>query len=152
MHVSTAVLCTLVSLAAVWDVSQRRIPNRLVFPGIVVGLAFQAQSGGFAGLGLSLLGIATALAILIGPFAFRLLGGGDVKLAMLCGAFTSWLGAIEIILIGTVLHGMLALIVVLSSRVFVAFGRPPPFADGLPHAVGFAVATLLYTSNVIRLF
>ena len=152
MQASTTILCTLVSLAAVWDVSQRRIPNRLVFPGIVVGLAFQAQSDGIVGLGLSLLGIATALAILIGPFALRLLGGGDVKLAMLCGAFTSWLGAIEIILIGTVLHGFFALVVVLASRVFVSFGRPPPFQDGLPHAVGFALATLLYASNMIRLF
>ena len=45
----------------------------------------QAWSDGFVGLGLSVVGGLAALAILIGPFAARMLGGGDVKLAMVCG-------------------------------------------------------------------
>lgn len=148
---STTILWLLVGLAAVWDVSQRRIPNRLVVIGLLLGAAFQTQSSGIAGLGLALLGAATGLALLILPFVLRVMGGGDVKLTMLCGAFLGWLGVIEVTLIASVLHGALAVGVIMARRVTDALGRPPP-TDKLPYAVSVAIATVLFTAGLIQLF
>jgi prepilin peptidase CpaA len=149
---ASVVLILHAGIAAVWDIAQRRIPNWLIVSGLLLGIAFQTQSGGLAGLGLALLGAATALGALIGPFALRWMGGGDVKLAMVCGAFTGWNGALHIILVGTVLHGLLG-IVVLTGRAFRrSMGHTLPKPRQLPHAVGFGVAVVLYAAHVARFF
>lgn len=145
-------LWLLVGLAAAWDIAQRRIPNALVATGLVLGVGTEAWSGGFAGLGLSLLGAAVALGVLIVPFALRRLGGGDVKLAMVCGAFLGWRGALHVILLGAVVHGAIAMATLAWKRVAPALGRPEPDLDTLPHAVGYAVAAILYSVGIAHLF
>jgi prepilin peptidase CpaA len=74
--------------AAVWDVRQRRIPNKLTVPVFGVGLVYQAFHGwsGLADAGLGfLLGFGTLFVLwMIGGG-----GGGDVKLM---GALSVWLG------------------------------------------------------------
>jgi prepilin peptidase CpaA len=147
-----SILWLLVGLAAAWDISQRRIPNKLILIGLVSGITLQTQIGGLAGLGLSLLGAACGLGLLIVPFALRVLGGGDVKLTMVCGAFLGWLGAVEVTLIASVLNGILSLAIVMGSRAMLSLGRPAPSNVKLPYAVSVAVAVVLYTSEILRLF
>ena len=146
------ILWLLVGLAAAWDLSQRRIPNKLILIGLLGGIALQTQIGGLAGLGHALLGAATGLGLLIVPFALRVMGGGDVKLTMVCGAFLSWLGAVEITLVASVLHGAMALSIVILNRVLFTIGRPTHPGDKLPYAVAVAIATILYTTEFLRLF
>jgi prepilin peptidase CpaA len=146
------ILWLLVGLAAVWDLSQRRIPNKLVLIGLLSGIILQTQIGGLAGLGLSLLGAVTGLGLLIIPFSLRVLGGGDVKLTMVCGAFLGWLGAVEVTLVASALNGALSLTIVLGSRALAALGRPTPTDVKLPYAVAVAVAVVLYTTSLLRLF
>jgi len=152
VDVATTVLILHVGLAAVWDLAQRRIPNWLVASGLLLGFAFQAQSSGFVGLGLSFLGAAAALAALIGPFAMRWMGGGDVKIAMVCGAFLGWSGGLHVILVGTVVHGLLGIGVLFSRMVKRSMGHDTGSPAKLPHALGFAVSTVLYTAGIGRLF
>jgi prepilin peptidase CpaA len=152
VDVATTVLILHVGLAAVWDLAQRRIPNWLVVSGLLLGFAFQAQSSGFAGLGSSVLGAAVALVTLIGPFALRWMGGGDVKISMVCGAFLGWSGALHVILVGTVAHGVLGIGVLGSRMVKRSMGRETDSPAKLPHALGFAVSTVLYTAGIGRLF
>ncbi len=152
MTVATTALLLHAGLAAVWDIAQRRIPNWLIVSGLLFGFAFSAQSSGLAGLGVAFLGSLVALLVLIGPFAIRWMGGGDVKIAMVCGAFTGWNGALHIILIGTVVHGLLGLMVLFSRTVRRAMGRSLPKPQPLPHAVGFGIAAMLYAVGVVRLF
>ena len=152
MDIATTALILHVGLAAVWDIAQRRIPNWLIVSGLLFGIAFQAQSGGLAGLGFAVLGAVVALVVLIGPFAIRWMGGGDVKLAMVCGAFTGWNGALHIILVGTVVHGLLGLLVVFSRAARRAMGHTLPKPRPLPHAVGFCIAAVLYAAGVARFF
>jgi len=152
VELATTVLILHAGLAAVWDIAQRRIPNWLIVSGLLFGIAFNAQSSGLAGLGFAVLGALTALAVLIGPFAIRWMGGGDVKIAMVCGAFTGWSGALHIILVGTVVHGLLGLLVLFSRAARKAMGHTLEKPRQLPHAVGFGIAAVLYAAGVARFF
>lgn len=149
---ATAVLWALVGIAAVWDIAQRRIPNPLVLIGLLLGAALQVQAHGLAGLASGLGGVATAFAVLILPFHFRLMGGGDVKLAMVCGVFTGWAGAIQIILFATVIHGILAVGFLAVRLALRSMGRALSDESMVPHAVGFAAATVLFTSGIAALW
>jgi prepilin peptidase CpaA len=82
-----------VLIAAVWDARYRRIPNWLVFPFLVGGIAASTIVQGWHGLGQSALGILLA-AVAMG--AFYCLGGmgmGDVKL---CAAVGAWIGPAQL--------------------------------------------------------
>ena len=148
----TAALWTLVGLAAAWDLSQRRIPNPLVLTGLLLGLGLQTQSGGLAGLGFSILGAAAALAILIVPFALRKMGGGDVKLAMVAGAFLGPVQVAELILLGLVFHGFIAALFLVTQRLALSQGRTLPELTRVPFAVGFAIATLVLGTGLLDLW
>lgn len=139
----TLTLWLLVGLAAAWDVAQRRIPNGLILTGLLLGAGLRTQSDGLVGLGSSFLGATMALAVLFLPFRARMVGGGDVKLAMVCGAFLGWRAGFDVILVGTVLHGLVGLALVGARRVAVRMGRPAAKDRGVPHAVGFALAVVL---------
>ncbi len=84
-----AILGVFLAIACASDVAQRRVPNAVVLPLAVAGLAAQWVSGGpwallwgaAAGLGV--------LALLVVPWALGKVGGGDVKLA---AAAATWLG------------------------------------------------------------
>jgi len=96
--------------AAVWhDVRARRIPNAVVFPGMLAAFALHAllpagqglfgpQVGGL-GLLQSLGGFGLGLALLLPMYALRLMGAGDVKLLAMVGAFV---GASQIMTVGLV--------------------------------------------------
>jgi prepilin peptidase CpaA len=82
-----------VSIATVSDLRSRRIPNWLVFPFLLAGLAVSAFSNGWYGLEQSLLGI--LLAALLMGFLHWLggMGMGDVKL---CAAIGAWIGPAQL--------------------------------------------------------
>ncbi|MEL6346026.1 MAG: prepilin peptidase [Myxococcota bacterium] len=148
---SAPILWLVLILAAVWDVALRRIPNALVIIGLLVGAALQTQAGGLAGLGSAILGALVGLVLLIVPFAMRVMGGGDVKLTMVCGAFLGWVGVIELTLLSSIAHGMMAVCTMIYRRFMKNLGRETTFR-GLPYAVSMVVGLLLYFYGVISLF
>ena len=78
-----------VFLAAIIDIRTQRIPNWLVLPFLLAGLAVSAVTHGWSGLGRSLFAVFIA-AFVLGIFCY--LGGmgmGDVKLFAAIGA---WIG------------------------------------------------------------
>jgi prepilin peptidase CpaA len=120
-------LLVLLLLAAWHDVRSRRIPNKLVLAGMLLGLALQALyprgAGLFAapvgsiGIAASLGGLALALGLLFPFYALRLMGAGDVKLMAMVGA---WLGPAPVsgaILLTLVAGGVLALCFALATGV-----------------------------------
>jgi prepilin peptidase CpaA len=113
-------LFALLAAAVVTDVRARRIPNAVVFPGMLAAFALHAllPAGAglfamqFGGLGIlsSLGGFALGLALLLPMYALRLMGAGDVKLLAMVGAFV---GAGQILTVGLVTlvaGGVLALV------------------------------------------
>ena len=77
-------------VAAVIDGWQLRVPNWLTFPMILSGWIFGFVTGGWPGLGDSLVGTAVGLALLLPAYAIGGMGAGDVKLLAGVGA---WVGA-----------------------------------------------------------
>jgi len=72
---------------AVWqDVRGLRIPNWLTGPALLGAFGLAGFQAGWSGLATSAAGAGVALAVLFGPFAWRWLGAGDVKAAMVLGA------------------------------------------------------------------
>jgi len=128
----------LVGVGAFWDVRQRRIPNALVIVGLVLGLGWQTWGG--AGLVMGLAGAATGLGLLIVPFALNMLGGGDVKLAMVVGAFAQPAGVCAILLVTALLTGVISAVFWFTVRF-----RPVESPPNIPVAVPLAAATFLLT-------
>jgi len=83
--VGNAVLVGLSTGAGWLDLRQGRIPNRLTYAGILVGLALAALTPALP-VRQSALGIALAFVALILFWNWGMLGGGDVKLSMMVGA------------------------------------------------------------------
>ena len=77
------------AVATFTDLRNRRIPNWLVLPFLVAGIAVSAYLQGWHGLGQSFGGL--GLGLLIYGFLFWMggMGAGDVKLAAAIGA---WIG------------------------------------------------------------
>lgn len=134
MHAPAApVLLVWVGAAALWDVRTRRIPNRLVLMGLLLGLLnagaegiwFEALTGG---------GLALALGIV--PFALRALGAGDVKATIVVGLFVGPIGLLKVVLLTALSSGIYAGVWWSIQRY-----RPSKAPSSLPVGLPLAVAT-----------
>jgi prepilin peptidase CpaA len=76
-------------VAMVTDLRSRRIPNWLVFPFLSAGVVVSTVSGGWSGLGQSLLGILMAAVLMGLLYVLGGVGMGDVKL---CAGLGAWVG------------------------------------------------------------
>jgi len=103
----SALLAALTAIA-VFDLRERRIPNALILPLTLGGVAYAALTGGGGGALASLGGVVVGAALLYFQFSRGWLGAGDVKLLGAIGAWCGWLGAVYVLLLGSILGGLLA--------------------------------------------
>ncbi len=89
-YLNIFILIFLLLAAAFMDAKDKRIPNILTFPLILIGLILNIIINGISGIGFSFLGFLLGLAIFFIPFAVGLMGGGDVKLMAAIGALMGW--------------------------------------------------------------
>jgi len=137
--------------AAITDLSTRRIPNWLSLPFLAVGIVIQWASGGWGGLGRSFAGISLALLLFGLPCCLRLMGMGDLKLALGVGA---WIGAGQFLfafLVASIVAGVMAALFALRDP---SLGRSPEHSGmslrdvggrkalSIPYAPAFAIGTL----------
>ncbi len=80
----------LVGISGFFDVKERKIPNKITFTGIMVGVVINLITGGWTGLLLSIGGMLAGLAIFFLPFVMGGMGAGDVKLMGAIGALMGW--------------------------------------------------------------
>lgn len=123
MLLPASTLFVLLSLAVWHDVRARRIPNRLVFAGALIGLAlntflpagagFFTDSSGALGFLNSLGGVAIGLATLLPLYALGAMGAGDVKLMAMVGAFLGPKAVLGAAILTLLSGGLLALAVAL---------------------------------------
>jgi len=139
---SGAVFFTILLGIALTDLRAYLIPDEFSLGGLVLGLVL-ALAGGLASLGQAVLGAAAGFALLwligwLGAIVFRkeAMGGGDVKMMAMVGAFTGWQGTLVSIFLGAVLGTLIFVPITLFKR-----DKLVPF--GIFLALGAAAAWLV---------
>ena len=151
-------------VAAGIDLRTRRVPNWLVVPFLVSGLAAQSVTGRLSGVGHSLAGIGLACIFFGIPCFLGAMGMGDLKLA---AGVAAWIGPSQFFtasvftaLVGGVLavgwalwHGSLGKSLDSAGGLLAPWKRKPAgsgevpragnAADAIPYAPAIAIGTLL---------
>jgi len=129
---SAAVLIVLLLVAAYTDIRWRRIPNRLTYSGIVLGLAVSSLAScvgmdreasesvlatrlGIVSWSDSWIGCFACGGIMLAGYVFfpGAIGGGDLKLLAMMGAFLGLHAGLESLLWTMVLSGCLAVVILI---------------------------------------
>ncbi len=131
-------LCGLVAITGI-DLDRQIIPDVITLPGIAVGFVANAATGRVTWLD-SLLGIAVGggiffVIILISPAG---MGGGDMKLGAMMGAFLGWKLGLLAVLLGVLSGGLVAVCLLALGRK----GRKDAVPFGPFLALGGAVSML----------
>lgn len=126
---SGGVFFTLLLGIAMTDAREYIIPDEFSIGGLVAGLLF-ALPGGFHAIGEALLGAASGFVLLYavavgGKAVFKeeAMGGGDIKMMAMVGAFTGWVGVLLTIFLGSLLGTLIFVpFAVLGKKKLVPFG------------------------------
>ncbi len=125
--VATVLLLVLLLVATATDVSRRRIYNSITYPGIVIAVGLNAAGSiavavgwsrpeslaplGWISLSESSFGLLACGVIMLVCFVLFQVGGGDVKLMAMAGAFLGPQRGLEVMLWTFVTGGCLAIVV-----------------------------------------
>lgn len=132
------------------DLKHQIIPDRISLPGIVIGLAvswimpvgiIDSLIGAAFGGGI-LFAIAAAYLLLTGHDG---MGGGDIKLLAMIGAFLGWKGVIVTLLLGSFLGAFVGVI----FMAFAGKGSKFPIPFG-PFLAGGALAYLFFGGELVN--
>jgi prepilin peptidase CpaA len=162
--VADLALIGLVCTAAWLDFTTHRIPNWLTVTGLAAALTLRAPLGS-AALVSGLEGLGVGLAVSLGLYAVRAIGGGDVKLLAAVGAFFGFPAVFSGLALMAVLGGAFALVSVVRRgllpllifntvdlvKSWRSLGRAgqvrtldSPGALTIPYAVPIAMGTLIW--------
>lgn len=121
--ISIGLLLSLVGVATITDIRSHRIPNVVVYPGLAVALAINLATiwlsdefviewqptVGWVGWRDALIGLAVCGFFMLVCYVFFGIGGGDVKLLTMVGAFLGLEHGLEALLWTFILGGCLGL-------------------------------------------
>jgi leader peptidase (prepilin peptidase)/N-methyltransferase len=119
---SRSMLILLMILTFFIDLKHRIIPDVLTFPGILVGfvLSFAVSSPSVLNslLGIVVGGATFYLAAVIGDLLFKKesMGGGDIKLAMMLGAFLGWKNVFLVLFLSAFLGSLIGGVALFLSK------------------------------------
>jgi len=124
-----AVFGTLLIGIAFTDAREYIIPNEFSIGGLVLGLLF-AAAGGLAAFQVAALGAGIGFGLLwlvgaVGTWAFKeeAMGGGDIKMMAMVGAFVGWQGVLLTVFLGALIGTLVFLpLVFLGKKKLVPFG------------------------------
>jgi leader peptidase (prepilin peptidase)/N-methyltransferase len=145
-----ALLVTALLIVSCIDIVHTIIPDAITLPGIVVGIC--------TSLWLTPVGIGNAvLGVLLGGGLFLLMavlsvvilkregmGGGDIKLIAMIGAFLGWQAVLVTIFLGAVLGAFVGIVLMLLRRQ----GRKEPVPFGPFLAIG-ALLTMVWGDTIL---
>ena len=115
--ISAALLFIPLAAAIIYmDVRYRRIPNKLVFATLVMGITLNSLFAGLQGLASSLGGLAVAFAMMFVLHAFGTMGAGDVKLFAAVGSIVGISHVLQTLMVVAIMGGVLALAKMIYAR------------------------------------
>lgn len=135
----TFLLFTVVFIALVTDLKERRIPNWLTFSGAGLGLLLNIVFYGWNGLTNSLLGGVVGLLLLLIPFIMGGIGAGDVKLLGAIGFITSMNFVLLTMLWTAIAGGIIALAYMLYKKQLLIRWLKTGVASGTTFPYGIAI-------------
>ena len=145
------ILATLLVTAALIDASSWRIPNVLTIGGTVVALLLALTQAAPIGGSVLAVGAGWLLGLLLTLplYLVRALGGGDVKLIAMVGAFVGPAHVVTAVLSIFITGGVLALLRVARQRAWAGLFLRLQSAGALslgrmPYALSICLGTLLY--------
>lgn len=161
-------LCTLLFFACLYDLSQRRIPNRLLALGLLATLVLHAVLATPLALISSVLaGFVTGLVMFLPLYVAHAMAAGDVKLMATVGAFTGPALCFEIGLATYCAGGLLSIgmivakgharigaanLAALIKPLFLRIGGVPLVDEPLPHpSVGNMPYALAITAGTLTM-
>ncbi len=100
-------------IAAIYDLSYRKIPNWLNLAGLVLGLSVNFYLSGVSGLGRAGLGLGLGFLLYFPLFLLHARGAGDVKLLAAIGSVTGPGNCFVIFLITAIAGGVVAVVLLL---------------------------------------
>lgn len=112
-YAAAAMSCA--TVAAIWDVKSRRIPNMLTVPCFLGGLLLHYCAQGWAGLGSAAAAGAIAFVLFLLFFLAGGMGGGDVKLMAAIGSLVG-LHLVANVMVATALVGGVLAVAAAMSR------------------------------------
>ncbi len=136
------------------DLEHMIIPDKLTLPGAIVGLLYSLTPYGI-GIGSSAIGLLVgggalyAIAVL-GDFLFKKesMGGGDIKMAAMLGAFLGW-QRVLLIFVSSAGIGLLVSVVVMAFSPAFRKERMLPFGPFLALA---GLVAMVYGDTIIQLY
>jgi leader peptidase (prepilin peptidase) / N-methyltransferase len=136
------------------DLDFQIIPDIITVPGMIAGLAISFLPGGIgivpSVIGLLVGGLSLYLIALAGDFLFKKesMGGGDIKMAAMLGAFLGWQKVLFIFMASAVIGLLVSMVLMIFSRKL-RQERVIPFGPFLSIA---AVVAILYGDRLIQLY
>lgn len=103
----------LIATCAVTDISNGKIPNKLTYSMIVLGLILGAIIGGWSGLLNSLAGFGLGFGMMFFIYMWGGFGGGDVKLMAAVGALKGYPFVLYAAFYSAIVGGIVSLIVII---------------------------------------
>ena len=136
------------------DLEHMIIPDKITLPGIAVGLAYSFTPYGMGALD-SVIGILVGGGVLysialLGEFLFKKesMGGGDIKMAAMMGAFLGWQKVILVFM----LAASIGLVISIALMVFSAQFRKDRMIPFGPFLATACFVALLYGDRMIDLY
>jgi leader peptidase (prepilin peptidase) / N-methyltransferase len=126
------------------DLEHQIVPNRITYPGLIVGLLFALMQGRLLPSVLAAFG-AGAFFFLVAVVSRGGMGGGDIKLAAVMGAFLGWPGIAVALFVAFTVGASAGVFLMLIKR----RGRKDAIPFGPSLAVG-GIAALLAGDALIR--
>lgn len=84
------VLVGLLLAAVYFDITSKKIPNKITMPAILIGIIWSTVNSGLNGFLFSIFGFLLGLAVFFIPYMSGGIGAGDVKLMAAIGALKGW--------------------------------------------------------------
>ncbi|MFH5836645.1 prepilin peptidase [Proteiniclasticum sp. C24MP] len=112
---SVLVLVLLLLFSVYYDWTQKKIPNRITMPTILIGVIWSTLNSGLDGFLFSVLGFLIGFAVFLIPYFYGGIGAGDVKLMAAIGSLMGWRVVLASGLATSIAGGVLVIIYIIAK-------------------------------------